>query len=57
MNLLTSITFDQVLVSLMACIAVRELMIIFLPDRIAGPRGWLVRTGSASEAEDSGERR
>jgi len=28
----------------MACIALREVMIILLPDTIAGPGGWLVDT-------------
>ncbi len=44
MSILSTITFDQVLFSLLACIAVREMMIMFLPDTIAGPDGWLVRT-------------
>jgi hypothetical protein len=57
MNLLTSITFDQVLVSLMSCIAIREMMIIFLPDRIAGPDGWLIRTGGAGETRANGDKR
>jgi len=40
----TSITFDQIALATMACIAMREMMIIFLPDTIAGPGGWLVNT-------------
>ncbi len=42
-NVLSSISFDQLLVSMMATIAVREIMIILLPDHIAGPDGWLIR--------------
>lgn len=40
-----SITFDQLALAAMACIAIREAMIMFLPDQIAGPGGWLVDTG------------
>lgn len=40
----TTITFDQIVMSAMACIALRELMIIILPNRIAGPGGWFVNT-------------
>ncbi len=40
----TSITFDQIALSVMACIGLREVMIMFLPDAVAGPGGWLVNT-------------
>lgn len=40
----TSITFDQIALATMACIALREVMVIFLPDTVAGPGGWLVNT-------------
>ncbi len=40
----TSITFDQIALATMACIALREVMVIFLPDNVAGPGGWLVNT-------------
>lgn len=40
----TSITFDQVALAAMACIGFREVMILVLPDTIAGPGGWLVDT-------------
>ncbi|MGR3289942.1 MAG: hypothetical protein ACU0C9_01925 [Paracoccaceae bacterium] len=40
----TSITFDQIAMATMACIALRELMIATLPDTVAGPGGWLVNT-------------
>jgi len=40
----TTITFDQIALATMSCIALRELMIIFLPDTVAGPGGWLVDT-------------
>ena len=41
----TTITFDQIVLAAMACITFREAMIMTLPDRIAGPGGWLVNTG------------
>ena len=42
---ITPVTFDQIVMAAMACIAFREAMIVFLPDSIAGPGGWLVDTG------------
>lgn len=41
----TMITFDQIALAAMACIALREAMIMLLPDDIAGPGGWLINTG------------
>lgn len=45
MSFLTQISFDDIAASLLACLVIRELMILALPDRIAGPGGWLVDTG------------
>lgn len=45
----TAVTFDQIVLAAMACIALREGMIMLLPDRIAGPGGWLVDTGADEE--------
>jgi len=42
---MSTITFDQIALAAMACIAIREAMIVFLPDQVAGPGGWLVDTG------------
>lgn len=42
----TMITFDQIVMAAMVCIATREAMIAFLPDQVAGPGGWLVDTGT-----------
>jgi hypothetical protein len=44
-DLLTSISFDQIVGSFLVCLVIREAMILVLPDRIAGPGGWLVDTG------------
>ncbi len=41
----TTLTVDQVILATMAVLAIREAAILFLPDRIAGPGGWLVDTG------------
>lgn len=46
----TSITFDQIVLAAMTCIAVREAMIMFLPDHIAGPGGWLIDVAVEEEA-------
>ena len=37
------LSLDLLLISLMATVAVREVLIIMLPDTIAGPDGWLIR--------------
>ena len=42
--LLFEITADQVVISIITTIGLREMMIWTLPDSIAGPDGWLVRT-------------
>lgn len=45
-SLLTHISFDEVVAAFVTCLVIRELMIFSLPDRIAGPGGWLIDTGS-----------
>jgi len=45
MTFLATISFDNIAASLLLCLVVRELMLLGLPDRIAGPGGWLVDTG------------
>lgn len=47
MTLFSSITCDQIAYSVLALLLIREVMIVFLPDRVAGPGGWLVDTGEA----------
>jgi hypothetical protein len=44
MSYLAQISFDDVLCSVLACIAIRQAMIVALPDRVAGPGGWLIDT-------------
>jgi len=43
-----TITADQVIISIILTIGLREMMIWTLPDSVAGPDGWLVRTESDS---------
>ncbi|MEZ5779916.1 MAG: hypothetical protein R3E44_16295 [Paracoccaceae bacterium] len=45
MSFLNQISFDEIAASLLVCMILRELLILALPDRIAGPGGWLVDTG------------
>ncbi len=45
MDILTQISFDEIAATLFACLLVKELMILGLPDSVAGPGGWLVDTG------------
>lgn len=45
MSLISQISFDEIAASLLGCLVVREVMILTLPDRIAGPGGWLINTG------------
>lgn len=45
MSFLSQISFDEIAASLLLCLVLRELLILGLPDRIAGPGGWLVDTG------------
>lgn len=43
MSFIGNIGFDVVLLSAMATIVTREALIVVLPDRIAGPEGWLIK--------------
>ncbi|MGB8621550.1 MAG: hypothetical protein WCD16_01910 [Paracoccaceae bacterium] len=45
MNWLATVTLDQIALSILTVGVIREAMILFLPDRVAGPGGWLVDTG------------
>lgn len=46
MDNLAVVSFDDVVGAFLTCLVIRELMIFVLPDRIAGPGGWLIDTGS-----------
>ncbi len=45
MNWILEVTFFQLAMSFLTLFAIRESMIMFLPDEIAGPGGWLIDTG------------
>ena len=36
------LSFDNVVMSAITCLCLREAMLLCLPDRIAGPGGWLI---------------
>jgi hypothetical protein len=44
MSFLSTISFDDILCSVLACIIIRQAMVVVLPDSIAGPGGWLINT-------------
>lgn len=45
MSFINLVSFDEIAASLLLCLVARELMILALPDHIAGPGGWLIDTG------------
>jgi hypothetical protein len=44
MEFLGQISFDEVVGAFVACMLIREIMVFALPDRVAGPGGWLIDT-------------
>jgi hypothetical protein len=46
MGWMATITFDQIALSVLAVCVLRSAAVAFLPDRVAGPGGWLVDTGT-----------
>lgn len=42
MDWLFAVSFDTVVMSAITCLMLREVMILALPDEIAGPGGWLI---------------
>lgn len=42
MDWLLAVSFDNIVMSAISCLVLREVMILTLPDRIAGPGGWLI---------------
>ena len=45
MSWVAQISFDEIVGSLVVCLVIREIMIVALPDHIAGPGGWLIDGG------------
>lgn len=50
MIFVSQISFDGLLGSLPVCLALRQMMILVLPDRVAGPGGWFTDTGTEEKA-------
>lgn len=46
MDIFAQVSFDELAGSFLVCLLIREIMIVALPDRIAGPGGWLIDTGT-----------
>ena len=44
MEWFAQITVGEVILSLLTCCLLHEALILVLPDRIAGPGGWLIDT-------------
>lgn len=42
MDWLFSVSFDNIVMSAISCLVLREVFILTLPDHIAGPGGWLI---------------
>jgi hypothetical protein len=45
MSLLSQISFDEIVGSVLVCLIIREVLVLALPDSVAGPGGWLIDTG------------
>jgi len=50
MTFVSQISFDGLLGSQSVCLALRQMMILVLPDRVAGPGGWFIDTGTEEKA-------
>lgn len=50
MDLLHNLSFHEVVCAFLVTVALRETLIEFLPDRIAGAGGWLIDTTREEEA-------
>jgi hypothetical protein len=44
MTLLSNLSFDQVAIAALACLAMREALIALMPNHAAGPGGWLLNS-------------
>ena len=44
MNALVSVSFDTLVMSAITCLILREVILVALPDTVAGPGGWLIDT-------------
>ena len=44
MHWLSQITVGEVIMTFLVCCLVHEMLVAVLPDRLAGPGGWLIDT-------------
>ena len=49
LDLLAEITIGEVILAYLVCCLLHEVLVALLPDRIAGPGGWLIDTGRPDE--------
>lgn len=50
MDFTTLFAFDQLVAAFVATVVIREVLIMVLPESLAGPGGWLIDTGIDEEA-------
>ena len=44
MDWTVAISFDAVVMSAIACLIIREVILVAAPESVAGPGGWLIDT-------------
>lgn len=49
MSFFFQVSFDDVMGSLLVCLALRQAMIAVLPSSVAGPGGWFINTGTEDD--------
>jgi hypothetical protein len=51
MDFLLGLSFDNIVMSAITCLVLREVFILALPDHIAGPGGWLIDSDPDADIE------
>jgi hypothetical protein len=51
MDWLFTVSFDNIVMSAISCLVLREVFILTLPDHIAGPGGWLIDSDPDADIE------
>lgn len=46
MDLIFNTSFDTLAMAAIATLLLREVLLVALPDKVAGPGGWLIDTGA-----------
>lgn len=52
MDVLKTVTFDQIAYSLFIFALARTLLVAYVPDNLIGPGGWLIDTGEEADTGD-----